>query len=565
MIKNKIISVLTLILILGSMTPTLVGSAATGEGKVVFQGKFQQQIASIVSNFLHPTGALQDTKSSNIINSMINSLAASIIFDEYNKGGSTNLLSLAQKIVGTSSQYFGEAFASDNRGWLSYYDFGKETFSYVKGRKFTHDNFLMLLALANNYLSLEGEDVERPDNLAFANETEKFIQEYMLEDDFKWIDSLSIFNQSLYTKNSFIFVEHVCWTIWASLNLPTSFNSPLTMDSITQMAEFLAENATSNGAIFNILSPSGESSDDVFKLRTNALYGIINLVLYEELNDIKYLNRGKAVFDYVTSTLWDKGFKGFFDQSDKTGLLIVQGKSLGGNALACLLASKLLQYYPTNSTIKSIYVLADQFIERNLAYIPSDSLYYVSCNRDGSNKVGTITLQSNLMRLWQRSNSLHLISGISQERVSIGEKVTLDLVINNPDNLNYTIFVDGYEIESMNQTTSESHISLEIPLKSNAEVGSTNYDLEIRVSNIKIDGSENIHLQIGSDRRLPPGLVYVLAISILAVLVILARYPPKNLEDLLKQLSSIGLSSDEEQDEVEIKDDENKKITESEE
>jgi hypothetical protein len=545
------------------MTPILVGYAVTGDEKVVFQGKFQQQVTSIESNFLHHEGALQNTKSSNIISSMVNSLASSIIFDEYNKGGAVELLTLAQKIVETSSQYFGEAFASDNRGWLSYYDFGKDTVSYVKGRKFTHDNFLMLLALANNYLSLEGEDVERPDYLSFANETEKFIQEYMLEDDFSWIDSLSIFNQSLYTKNSFIFVEHVCWTIWASLNLPTSFKSPLTMDSITQMAEFLAENATSNGAIFNILSPNGESSDDVFKLRTNALYGVINLVLYEELNDVKYLNRGKAVFDYITNTLWDKGFKGFFDQSDETGLLIVQGKSLGGNALACLLASKLLRYYPTNSTIKSIYVLTDRFIDNNLA--SSNSLYYVSCNRDGSNKVGTITLQSNLMRLWQRSNSLHLISGNSQERVSIGEKVVLDLVINNPDDLNYTVFVDGYEIESMNQTTSESHITLEIPLKSNAEIGYTDFDIEIRVSNIKIDGSENIHLQIGSDRRLPPGLVYVLAISILAVLVILARYPPKNLENLLKQLSSIGLSSDEEQEEVEIKIKDNKKIAESEE
>ena len=561
--KYKIISVLTLILILGSMTPIRVGYAVTGDEKVVFQGKFQQQVTSIESNFLSHEGALQDTKSSDIISSMVNSLAASIIFDEYDKGGSVKLLTLAQKIVETSSQYFGEAFASDNRGWLSYYDFGKDTVSYVKGRKFTHDNFLMLLALANNYLSLEGEDVERPDYLAFANETEKFIQDYMLEDDFSWIDSLSIFNQSLYTKNSFILVEHVCWTIWASLNLPTSFNSPLTIDSITQMAEFLAENATRNGPIFNILSPDGESSDDVFKLRTNALYGIINLVLYEELNLVKYLNRGKAVFDYITNTLWDKGFKGFFDQSDETGLLIVQGKSLGGNALACLLASKLLRYYPTNSTIKSIYVLADRFIEKNL--VSSNSLYHVSCNRDGSNKLGTITLQSNLMRLWQRSNSLHLISGNSQEQVSIGEKVVLDLIISNPDDLNYTIFVDGYEIESMNQTTSESHITLEIPLKSNAEIGSTNFDLEIRVSNIKIDGSENIHLQIGSDRRLPPGLVYVLAISILAVLVALARYPPKNLEDLLKQLSSIGLSSDEEQEEAEIKINNNKKTAESEE
>ena len=561
--KTKILSILTVFIVLGNINPVVVGIAATSDDTVLFQGNLNHQIESIEYNFLHQEGALSEKKSSDVINSMENSLAASIMFDEYNQGGSPELLPLAQLIVGTSSKFFGEAFASDNRGWLSYYDYGKDTVSYVKGRKYTHDNFLMLLALANNYLSLDPENPERRDFLDFANETEEFIQEYMLEDDFKWIDSLSIFNQSLYTKNPFLLVEHVCWSIWASLNLPTSFHSPLTIDSIVQMADFLDENATSNGVVFNIVSPDGESSDNVFKLRTNALYGVINLILYEKTNDMKYLNRGKAVFDYITSTLWDKGFKGFFDQSDESGLLIVQGKSLAGNSLACLLASKLIRYFPNDEAVRSIYVLVDKFIENNLAF--TNSLYSVSCNRDGSSRASDITLQSNLMRLWQRSNSLHLISGNSPRRVSIGEKVVLDLVISNPAGLNYTVFVDGYEIESYNQTSSESYFTLEVPLKSNAEIGYTTFDIEIKVSNVKIDEVENVQLQIGSDRRLPPGLVYVLAISVLAVLVVLARYPPKNLEELLKKLSSIGLSTDEEQEKIETSITEDKKTVESEE
>ncbi len=558
--RNKIISLIALIIILGTIAPVLVSHAETNNNRVTFQGNFQQQVASIESNFLHPLGALQDTKSSSVISSMANSLAASIIFNEYNRGGSVDLLPFAQGIVETSSKYFGEAFASDNRGWLSYYDYIKDTDSYIKGKKYTHDNFLMLLALANSYLSLEEEDVRRPDFLAFANETEEFIQEYMLEDDFKWVDSLFIFNQTLYTKNPFKLVEHICWTIWASLNLPSSFGSPLALDSIVQMAEFLAVNATSNGAIFNILSPEGESSDDVFKLRTNALYGIINLILYEKIEDVTYLNRGKAVFDFITENLWDKGFKGFFDQSDESGLLIVQGKSLGGNALACLLASKLLRYYPAADTIKSIYVLVDQFIEKHLIS-SSNSLYHVSCNRDGSNKLDLITLESNLIRLWQRSNSLHLINGDSLQQVSIGEKVVINLRISNPDNLSYTVFVTGNEIESINQTTFEGQLTLEIPLKNNAEIGFTTFNVEIRVSNVNLDVSENIQLQIGSDRRLPPGLVYVLAIGVIAVIVVLARYPPKNLEEFLEQISSFGLSSNDEQEETERDTSNNKKTT----
>ncbi len=563
MMRSKIFTTIALMLVLGNIAPILVSQAVTNNNRVSFQGNFQQQVAAIESNFLHPQGALQDTKSSSVISSMTNSLAASIIFDEYNRGGSTDLLTFAQGIVETSSKYFGEAFASDNRGWLSYYDYGKDTDSYIKGRKFTHDNLMMLLALANSYLNLEEEDVRGPDYLAFANETEEFMKEYMFEDDFKWVDSLFIFNQTLYTKNSYILVEHVCWTIWASLNLPTSFDSPLTLNSITQMVEFLAVNATSNGAIFNILSPDGESSDNVFKLRTNALYGIINLILYEKVDDVKYLIRGKVVFDYIVENLWDKGFKGFFDQSDETGLLIVQGKSLAGNAMACLLASNLLRYYPDDDAIKSIYILVNQFIEKHLTST-FNSLYHVSCNRDGSNKLSIINLDSNLIRLWQLSNSLHLVSGNAFQQVSIGEKLIIDLFVSNPDNLNYSVFIYGSEIESTNQTSSESHLTLEIALKNNAEIGYTTYDIEIRVSNVKIDGSENIHLQIGSDRRLPPGLVYVLAISVIAVIVVLARYPPKNLEEFLEKIASIGLSSDDEQGDTETPSSNNKKIAESE-
>ena len=113
--KTKILSILTVFIVLGNINPVVVGIAATSDDTVLFQGNLNHQIESIEYNFLHQEGALSEKKSSDVINSMENSLAASIMFDEYNQGGSPELLPLAQLIVGTSSKFFGEAFASDNR------------------------------------------------------------------------------------------------------------------------------------------------------------------------------------------------------------------------------------------------------------------------------------------------------------------------------------------------------------------------------------------------------------------------------------------------------------------
>jgi len=304
--------------------------------------------------------------------------------------------------------YFGEVFLSDCRGWVSFYDFTKEDDSYVRGRKFTHDQFLMLLGLAESYQYLDKNDVKRPDYLSFAIDTEKFIEEYFLETDEKWIDSLFIYNETLYTKNHFRIIENMCWTIWAIVSLPASFSSPITLDAITNMMDFIEENGTLNGAVYNIMSPTGDSTDNVFKLRTNALYGMINLLIYEKTETSKYLIRARRIYDFLVDKLWDKGFKGFFDQTDASGLKLVQGKSLSGNAFACLLASKLLQHYPSNISIMSNFVLSNQFIDR---YLQSNIKfkYHISCDRDGGNKLNRFTLESNLIRLWQRVNSLHIL------------------------------------------------------------------------------------------------------------------------------------------------------------
>jgi len=109
--------------------------------------------------------------------------------------------------------------------------------------------------------------------------------------------------------------------------------------------------------------------------------------------------------------------------------------------------------------------------------------------------------------------------------------------------------VTGDEINSFNMTTQEFDINLEIPLKKNAEIGLTTINIEIRIMNEIIDESPSIEITIGSDRRLPQGLVYLIALGILVVMVIIARYPPKALEDLLVRLSTISLSEEEKKEE----------------
>ncbi|MFX1283588.1 MAG: hypothetical protein ACFFB5_08030 [Promethearchaeota archaeon] len=540
--KDKCASFLILCLLCGSIIPITHARSAANE-KQQFYGTVYKQATSLDSGFFHDKGALRDQPKSSVISTMQNSLLAITLIDEYNMGGSVDLLTIAQRIINTSSKYFRLNFHSDRKGWVSSYDFTKEAESFVKSRKYTHDQFLMELGLAKNYLNLNQDDPERRDYLIDFNETNKFIEEYLLVPNEGWIDSVFTFNETLYTKNKFKIVEHICWTIWAVLSLPSGFSSPLTIDDIIQMADFLNDNAMLNEAIYNVLTPDGETTDQIIKLRTNALYGIINLLLYEKTQDIKFLDRGKAVYDFLVINLWDRGFKLFWDVVDDGGLLLVQGKSLIGNALACFLSSRLCRYFPTNITMKSIYVLSNIFMEQYLKKSNTYS-YYISCSTDGNPLLSPFTLESNLIRLWQRINTLHIIDGTYSSSVSIGEKVQIDLSLANPDNLTYGIIVTGDEIEPFNLTTSESNPFLMISLRKNAEIGHTEININIQVLNKTIERVDSLSLQIGSDRRIPQGLIYIVALGILVCMVIIARYPPKELEEFISRLASIGVTEE---------------------
>ncbi|MFX0016349.1 MAG: hypothetical protein ACFE98_17285 [Candidatus Hermodarchaeota archaeon] len=548
---RTVASIIVLCLICGTIIPITYAKSLTNERRY-FYGLVNEQAKYIASKFSHSRGALCDQPSTSIISTMTNSLAAATLFTEYNMGGSENLEDIAHGIVKTSSEYFRLDFHADRRGWVSSYDFTKEEESFVKSRKYTHDQFLMILGLANSYLNLNEEDKKTigPDYLVDITDTSGFIEEYFLIPNEGWIDSVFTYNETRYTQNRFRLVENICWTIWASLNFPSDFGSPLTIEMITQMMDFLNANGTSNGAIYNVLSPDGSFTDHIFKLRTNTLYGIINLLLYEKANDLgisenskRFLDRAEAIFNFLVANLWDRGFKLFYDAVDENGLLLVRGKSLIGNALACLLASRLCRYFPTNEAMKSIYILSDTFIDRYLK--SSDEFkYFISCDRDGDPLSKPLTLDSNLIRLWQRSNTLHIVNGTYIDKVSIGEKIQIDLSLANPDNITYQILVTGDEIIPFNLTTSDSDLSVLITLKNNARIGNTHININVKVLNKQIDKTNPLLLKIGSDRRLPQGLVYLVALGILVCLVVLARYPPKNIEDILARLASIGVSEE---------------------
>ncbi|MHA2245976.1 MAG: hypothetical protein ACXADY_13520 [Candidatus Hodarchaeales archaeon] len=532
-------SFLILFLLGGTVIPITLTRSLTNV-KHHFYGVVYKQATSLDSKFSHSKGALSDFPSSSRISAMTNALAATILFNEYNKGGSIDLLNIAQKIVKASRESFINTYHNDTRGFTSLYDFVKEDDSFVKSRLFFRDQFLMLEALTKNNRSLDEDDPGIKFSKDQIEDTKSFIEDHFIEPDNVWIDSVFTYDTTSYTKNKFILVENICWVIWAALHLPSGFNSPLSIDAITNMMDFLDANATSDSAIYNALSPTGDLTDQIFKLRTNALYGIINLLVYEKTDEERFLDRSIAILEFLDEKLWDPSYYGFFDVVGEQGLPIVQGKSLIGNALVCLLASRLNKYIPNDASFKSIYVHTNNKIEEFL-YSSAKSMYYVSCDRDGD-PLELHSLDSNLIRLWQRANSLHIINGTYPHEVSIGNKIQIILNLDNPDNFNYTIEVKGEEIDTFNITKSDTQVTLQIPLKRNADIGSTSIYVKIKVSEFIIDKSDSLSIIIGSDRRLPQGLVYLVALGILVCMVVIARYPPKNLEDLLARLASIGIS-----------------------
>ena len=542
--RDRCASFLILFLLGGTVIPITLTRSLTNE-RQHFYGVVYEQATSLDSKFSHNKGALSDYPSSSRISAMTNALAATMLFNEYNKGGSIDLLNIAQRIVKASKESLINTYHNDSRGFTSLYDFAIEDDSFVKSRLFFRDQFLMLEAFTKCILSLdETDEAQIVPYETLVKNTKNFIEDYLIEPNKLWIDSVFTYDTTLYTKNKFILVENICWIIWAALNLLPDFNSPLSIDAITKMMNFLDANATSEGAIYNALTPTGDFTDQIFKLRTNAFYGIINLLLYDITEEPKFQDRGLAIFNFLVDKLWDPSYEGFFDVVGEQGLKLVQGKSLIGNSLGCLLASRLSKNFPNNASFKSVYVLTNNIIEEYL-YSSGKSMYYISCDRDGD-PLELHSLDSNLIRLWQRVNSLHIINGTYPQKVSIGgDKIQIILNLDNPDNFNFTIEVKGEEIDPFNKTTSDTQVTLQIPLKRNADIGPTSIHVKIKVLKNTIDTSDSLSITIGSDRRLPQGLVYLVALGILVCIVVIARYPPKNLEEFLARLASIGITEKE--------------------
>ncbi len=542
--KSLLVTLGIAIVLLTSIFPVSLGQASNNN-KTTFYGNIHKQALAIENNYIHQaSGTLRKEKFGSIIETKTNTLFATTLFQEYATGGANKLHNIAQTIIRGSTRYFDEDYTSDNAGWVSMYDFSKGENSYVKSRKFTHDQVLMMLGLALSHSNLPLTDEYRSDYAESISETLKFIERNMLESENGWVDSLFTINRTSYTQNHFRIIENICWTIWATLSLPDSIDPPFSLTEIAQIMDLIHTNGTYKGATFNVISPDWDSSDNVLKLRTNALYGIINLFLYEKTSDTDFLDRGKAVFDFIRLNMYDRGFGGFFDVVDKNGMLVVQRKSTTGNALACLLSSKLLKFFPTNETMKTTLVRTNRFIEENLRNKES-GLYYITCERSGI-PLMQHSFQTDALRFWQRVNSLHIINGSVRSEVSIGEQVKLDLYLQNSANLNYSIFITGDEIVPFNQTSSDSSLSLLLNLKSNAEIGYSEIDVSIKLLSGEIDQS-SFQIKIGSDRRLPQGLVYIIALGLLAGIVVVVRYPPKNLGEFLTRLTTISAVEEEEE------------------
>jgi len=529
-------SVLVIIILIFTSNPMTV--KGTNDTHQSFSGYFDHQKNALKNQFEHLSGAFESEENSKIIDLMANTLLAATLFQEYQAGGNDQLVAMANQIMATSTKYFSEVYTSDHRGWVVSYDFVKEDSSYVKSRKFTHEQFLMLLALSLSYTYLDADALLKPEFLALFNSTRNFISEELLTNP--WTDSLFIFNTTYYTRNKLQLVEHICWTIWASLSLSSSFGSPLELTNIRQIVEILHEQALKEGGIANILNPVDNATDEIHRLRTNALYGITNLMLYEATSESKYLTRSRVIFDFLYTYLWDPGFGGFFDVVED-GLLAVQGKSLIGNSLACVLTTWLLKYYPTDLILRSIYVRSNSFIDQYLMF--NNQLFYLSGDRDGD-PLQVTSLLGNVIRLWQRHNSLHIIKGILPTQVSIGDKLEVELKIANPGNLNYTLYISGDDLIPYNITTSDNTLDLQLSLKPTAQVGRTSVQLTLKVLQTTIDATGSIYYTIGSDRRLPQGIVYIIAIGILLGVVVITRYPPKRITDLLGKMSSIGIEEE---------------------
>ncbi len=417
-------------------------------------------------------------------------------------------------------------------GFLSFYD-SKYPEGHQRTPRLARDHALFALAF-NKGVGISSETLQQDEYQRISSETLEFLKD-VFGDSNGWKKGTTPYNHSLYLNDTSRDVADISLIIISILEILKDLSSEdqakYRQDCINA-ADFIYKYAKNEwDYIIDKVSSNGSHISDTVSCRTNALYGITNIRLYQETNNATYLSRAQSCLQTIHDLFYDWGYPGYITATRD----VLTNKRLTDNSLTCLLAAEIIKHKSNDELAKNIFATLTEFIQAT--FIGEKDIDCASVSRklipDEIYSFG-----SSSYKLWVFSQLPHILSISLPEEIERGDSFNIKTNIYCPLRINTILNITGTWIKNVTLSSyADKDIftkTLEIKIPDNADTGKTTIKVEFFYLNKSIS-TILVPFKIKSEGiLLPRGVIFVVGAGGLGALALLVKYPPSQIKKVLE-------------------------------
>jgi hypothetical protein len=269
--------------------------------------------------------------------------------------------------------------------------------------------------------------------------------------------------------------------------------------------------------------------------RDLALFGLASMESYRTTNNQTYLLWAKQVANYVISELWDNGFGGFFGSVSDEGDILVAGKKIEDNFLAAQLLCQLV-VHDTGDLFEPILATLLSLLRETLGHqldTTYNSLYPTAVDRKLLSN-GIFNARTQSIATFSLSELPHIIYLTRQNLYPIGREMPLilNVQLGHLPIIHLRIQGETTGIDISQNITIQELSSIQLLPVQGSRVGYHFLDLTLSIREISFEKSR-LQIRCGGDILIPQGIIYLLAIGVIAGVVIVIITPPELLKKWL--------------------------------
>ncbi|MFX1534883.1 MAG: hypothetical protein ACFFDI_11725 [Promethearchaeota archaeon] len=443
-------------------------------------------------------------------------------------------------------QYFTDPYIRDKRGYVNFYDLEQGDDSYTRASKRTADQALMIRAAAQGITLLSRKSTTSakiPQWSKAINETWDFIEERLYDSAYGgWAVAVTPINKTHYATDWTKTVESNAWAIISLLPSLETISSATDLNSETIKSRCIE---TMNVLGTHLLEPNGQvrpfsSRDGMIKpqfttCRDLALFGLASMESYRTTNNQTYLLWAKLVANYLIAELWDNGFGGFFGSVSDEGDILVAGKKIDDNFLAAQLLCQLV-VHDTGDLFEPILATLLSLLRETLGHqldTTNKILYPTAVDRKLLSN-GIFNARTQSIATFSLSELPHIIYLTRQNLYPIGRETPLVLNVQLGYLPRILLRIQGETtgIDISQNITTQDLSSIQLLPVQGSRVGYHSLDLTLSIREIPFE-KPTLQIRCGGDILLPQGIIFLLALGVIAGVVIVIVTPPELLKKWL--------------------------------